>query len=98
MGLFNFSTPQARSFNHKPLYYDPAKEEREERERRIKAELGLLDGDYTTTGIESRVKGAMRRGTPGLFEYRQKAVRKSNRRLLVWIILLAAITFFMIKL
>ena len=40
-----FKKPEYRRFNLKPRYWDPAKEEREERERRVKAELGLKDDD-----------------------------------------------------
>ena len=42
-----FKKPEYRRFNLKPRYWDPAKEEREERERRVKAELGLKDDDKT---------------------------------------------------
>ncbi len=34
-----FKKPEYRKFNLKPRYWDPAKEERELREKRIKAEL-----------------------------------------------------------
>ena len=40
-----FKKPEYRKFNLKPRYWDPAKEERELREKRIKAELGLKDED-----------------------------------------------------
>lgn len=40
-----FKKPEYRRFNLTPRYWDPEKEAREERERRIKAELGIKDGD-----------------------------------------------------
>lgn len=41
-----FKQFKPRGFNYTPMYYDPEKERREERERRIKAELGIKeDGD-----------------------------------------------------
>lgn len=40
-----FKKPEYRRFNLKPRYWDPEKEAREEREKRIKAELGIKEGD-----------------------------------------------------
>ena len=40
-----FKKPEYRKFNLKPRYWDPEKEEREAREKRIKAELGIKDDD-----------------------------------------------------
>ena len=39
MGLFK--QPEYRRFNLKPRYWDPEAEARKEREKRIRAELGL---------------------------------------------------------
>jgi len=44
-----FKQFKPRGFNYTPMYYDPEKERIEERERRIKAELGIKeegDGEY----------------------------------------------------
>ncbi|MCF8223301.1 MAG: hypothetical protein K9J25_09150 [Bacteroidales bacterium] len=38
-----FKQFRPRGFNYTPMYYDPKKEEMEERERRIKAEMGIKD-------------------------------------------------------
>ena len=35
-----FKVNEPKRFDYKPLYWDPAKEEREDRNRRIRAELG----------------------------------------------------------
>lgn len=43
--MFLFKTPEYRRFNLQPRFWDPKKEEREARERRIKAELGIKDKD-----------------------------------------------------
>lgn len=40
-----FKKPEYRKFNLTPRYWDPEKEAREEREKRIKAELGIKDDD-----------------------------------------------------
>lgn len=43
-----FKKPEYKRFNLKPCYWDPEKEAREAREKRIRAELGLKneDGQY----------------------------------------------------
>ncbi len=40
-----FKKPEYRKFNLKPRYWNPEQEEREQREKRIKAELGIKDED-----------------------------------------------------
>lgn len=40
-----FKQPEYRRFNLKPRYWDPEKEAREDREKRIKAELGIKEDD-----------------------------------------------------
>lgn len=40
-----FERKDTRKFELKPRYWDPEKEEREEREKRIKAELGIEEGE-----------------------------------------------------
>lgn len=40
-----FKKPEYRRFNLQPRYWDPEKEERELREKRIRAELGLKNDD-----------------------------------------------------
>lgn len=97
MGLFNFSTPKVRAFDHKPIYWDPVKEEQQEREKRIRAELGLAEGDFSRSGIESRIKGSMRKGNTGMFDLKSRANRSSNKRLLIIVVLLAALFYFLLK-
>ena len=43
--MFLFKKPEYRRFNLKPRYWDPEKEARQEREKRIRAELGLSEND-----------------------------------------------------
>lgn len=53
MGLF-FNTRRPRQFNHTPIFFDPQKEALEERIRRKKQELGMLEeGEYA-----SQIKGS----------------------------------------
>ena len=44
MALLNiFKTPKIRRFEYKPIYWDPAKERREERLERARQELGIKE-------------------------------------------------------
>lgn len=86
-----FKKPEYRRFNLKPRYWDPEKEERELREKRVKAELGLKDeeGPYIPN-----IQGQFRR------EYeKRKAARSSiasgrTLRLFMILILLFIAAFY----
>ena len=59
MALTGFlKKPEHKRFHIEPRYWNPSKEERDERENRIKAEMGMKDkdGQYIPN-----VKGQMRR-------------------------------------
>lgn len=51
-----FTKPEYRKFNLKPRYWDPEKEARIEREKRIKAELGIKDDDNYTPHIRGQFR------------------------------------------
>lgn len=64
-------TPSHQRFQYRPRYYDPQKEEREEREKRIRAELNLAKEETAHAAgddYRSRIKGsfhkARKRGKP----------------------------------
>ncbi len=78
-------TTRHRTFHHTPIYYDEAKEEREERARRIKDELGI-EQEEDTRSTEDRIKGKMRRKIATHFDVARKEKRKSNLRLIVILI------------
>jgi len=55
MGLFK--QPEYRRFNLKPRYWDPEAEARKEREKRIRAELGLKeDGDEYIPDVRAQLQ------------------------------------------
>ncbi len=81
-----FKKPEYKKFNIQPRYWDPAKEEREDREKRIRAELGLKDENETyIPNIKGRMKTHLRHGNSDANGTRNK----SNIRLLIIFILLA---------
>lgn len=84
MKIVFFRTPKPRRFVHKPIYWDPEKEEREEREERVRRELGQpsKDGEYHTL-IK---RGSFRKGSSKNLQTGddiQRERRNSNIRLLI---------------
>ena len=72
-----FKVNEPNRFNYKPLYWDPEKEAREERVRRIKAELGQ---EISLSRSSSTItRGAFRQYSR---VKSRKAGRESNLRLL----------------
>ncbi|MCW3806453.1 hypothetical protein [Plebeiibacterium marinum] len=78
-------TARHRTFHHNPIYYDEAKEERDDRNRRIRDELGL-EQEEDNRSNEDRIRGKMRRKIQTHFDVARKEKRKSNLRLIVILI------------
>lgn len=92
-------TPNNRKFNHQPIYYDEAKEQRIERERRIREEMGLppsgVEGEEDNTSYKDRIRGSMRPKIRGGFEDGQRERRTSNMRLVIILTILAALFYYL---
>lgn len=84
-----FKQYRPREFNFIPRYWDPDKERREERVRRIKQELGIVeDGD---TYVPSIQKGTM----TNYFRQKSKRVQKYTFiRLVIIVLVLILISYF----
>jgi hypothetical protein len=89
-----FHTPAAKKFHITPRYWDPDKDERDERERRIKEELGIVD-EKKDAGRPYRpnVKGQFRRAQEGFSKSSEKARKASNTRLIILILILTLIFY-----
>ncbi len=75
MALFSFyKVRKPRQFDHKPIYWDPRKEELQDRERKIRRELGMekMDENY-----KPQIKGKFVEGTKHL---RKSVERGDDRR------------------
>ncbi len=83
-----------RTFHHKPIYYDENKEEREERIRNAKNELGV-EQEEDSRSTEERVRGKMRRRIQNNFEITRSEKRKSNLRLILIIIALMVLFYYL---
>lgn len=89
-----FHLPGAKKFNISPRFYNPDKEEREERERKIKEELGIKE-ERKDSGqpFRANVKGQFRRAQEGFSKSSGNARRASNTRLIVLIIILTLVFY-----
>lgn len=89
-----FHTPKPRKFNLQPRYWDPEKEEREARDRRINAEMGIKeDGDFKP----HISKGDFRKGlSDGKWSVGAQR-RKSNNRLVILFVIAAVLLWLMLK-
>lgn len=98
MKISFIKAPKPRRFVHKPIYYDPAKEERAEREERVKRELnGTPEGEEFKTTIK---RGSFRRyryDMPEETGNMQRERRMANIRLVIIIVtlLIAAIVLYL---
>jgi hypothetical protein len=93
-----FHTPKAKKFYIPPRFYDPDKEERELREKRIRDELGLNDNKPNDDRMfRPNIKGTFRAG----MSQRANApndIRRANRtRLIIFIIILVLVYLFFFK-
>lgn len=80
-----FKQYRPRGFNYTPMYYDADKEEREERERRIKAELGIKDDSD-----KEYVPGITRGSMSGYFHQKKIKVRRYT---LIRLVVIALVLF-----
>lgn len=53
--------PNYQRYHLEPRYYDPVKEDIENRTSRIKAEMGLSDGEDVDPGYRSQISGSFRK-------------------------------------
>lgn len=90
-----FHTPNTKQFNFKPRFYDPDKEEREERERRIKEELGIVDEKKKDLkNYQPRVKGQFR-NTDGWQSKSSASARRAQNKRLIYLFLILALIFYL---
>ncbi len=100
MALFSFyKVRRPRQFEHKPIYWDPRKEDLEKRTQRVKRELGIeeIDENY-----KPDIKGKFVEGTSHLKKSQMKGDDIRNRKyknirlavILVVLIVLFYVLFF----
>ena len=94
MGSF-FHTPKPKQFNFRPRFYDPEKEDFEQREQRIKEELGIAtEKPYDSKSFRDRIRGSFRNQGRNQSKTSEDLRRSQNTRLIFMIIILALIFYF----
>lgn len=79
MALFSFyNMRKPRQFEHKPIYWDPHKEEMEKRVSRIKREMGMEE--ESLENYKPQIKGTFVEGTSHLKKSREKGDDTRSRK------------------
>lgn len=91
-----FHTPGTKQFSFKPRFYDPDKEERDDREKRIKEELGIVE-EKVDDGkpFVSNIKGQFRNPDGWQAKSSSDARKAQNKRLII-LVLILALVFYML--
>jgi len=89
--------PRHRVFQYDPIYYSPEKEERKNRERRIRQEMGDTVEEQGDRGYTERIRGGMRRRIKSHFEVTRSERKKSNLRLIIILIALMALFYYLLN-
>ena len=90
--------PRHRRFQYDPIYYNPENEERKERDRRIRQEMGLpVEEKKDGRGYEERIRGGMRRRIRSHFEITRSERKKSNIRLVIILIALIVLFYYLLN-
>jgi hypothetical protein len=93
MALKFFHLQKAKQFNIPYRYYDPSKEDRDDRERRMKEEMGIFDDHDPDKPFKANVKGQFRHSMGRSSKTVEDAKRSSNFRLLILIVILSLVVY-----
>ena len=89
MALFRmFKVPKHQRYEYKPRYWNPEKEDLQERLKRVEE---IKNQDLNPESVKRRISGSFKSGRgwdPGARTARNQALRRSNIRLLLWIVAL----------
>jgi len=92
-----FHTPKPKRFYIPYRYYDPDKEAMQEREERIKRELGLSEKkEWGDPNYRPNIRGQFRRSLKS-FRSTQDSQKRSATRLILLIVILSLIFYLLLK-
>lgn len=96
MAIFQiFTKRQSRQFNIPTRFSDPAKAERDDREARIRREMGISDDKIETPEFKSSISGAFRSRLSPRFNIKEDKSNSTVKFLLfAFIIILAILIYF----
>ena len=91
-----FKTPKHKVFNYKPLYWDPEKEELNERIKRAQAEAGIIEASDNPKSTHTRnmIRGSFQKA---MYENRRYAGNQKFIRVIIilsFAIVLVALFYF----
>lgn len=90
-----FHTPRSKQFSLRPRFYDPDKEARDDRERRIKEELGIVDEkEKSNRPFRPNIKGQFR-NTDGWQAKSSEDARRAQNKRLIFLFLILALIFYL---
>lgn len=92
-----FHTPKSRQFNIPYRYYNPEKEEMQNREDRIKMELGIHEKKEWDSKHRPNIRGQFRRAMGTYSKTAEDARKSSNIRLIILIVILSLAVFLILK-
>lgn len=85
-----FHTPPSKQFNYRPRFYDPDKEEHENRVKRIKEEMGIVEEKVNNNkSFRANIKGQFRNPDGWQAKSSEDARKSQNRRLVIFAVILA---------
>ncbi len=92
-----FHLPNHRRFSMPFRYYDPEKEEMQNREDRIKKELGIHEKKTFDKNYRPNIHGQFRRAMGNSSKTASNAKRRSNTRLITLIVVLSIAAYLFLK-
>lgn len=89
-----FHTPGTKQFSFRPRYYNPEKEELDDRVRKIKEEMGVVE-EKVDNGkpFKATIKGQFRNPDAWGVKSTSEARRAQNKRL-VWLVVILGLVFY----
>lgn len=93
MGFFKLHKPLV--YKYRPIYYDPAKEAKKDREKQTSGSDNIEEGEKYQPKYLHR--GAFREMADKNKDYRRKQSRQSNIRLIIILMILFMIAYFLLK-
>ncbi|TDO05094.1 hypothetical protein [Sunxiuqinia elliptica] len=92
-----FHLPNHRRFNIPYRYFNPEKEEMEERESRIKKEMGIHEKKESDENYRPNIRGQFRRSMGDSSKTASDARKSSNTRLIMLIAILSLAVYLFFK-
>ncbi|MDX9880943.1 MAG: hypothetical protein RBS73_02685 [Prolixibacteraceae bacterium] len=88
-----FHTPKSKPFYIPYRYYSPEKEAMQEREQRIRRELGIVEEKEFDANYKANLKGSFRQAMNNRSRSASDAQRRSNTRLIIMVLILALVFY-----